>query len=601
MTRPTRSYAASLIAAAAILVALLWNGTALTAGSEEAGPWVAAARIAALFIGIVIGLFGNRVEFLAMLAGGVLLSGALVAFTLPVPLALTAALAGIALLNLMGRAEALLFSATVFLSVAAFYAVGETLFLAAAGQKEAEAKPGRAYRPQDLAQARSPDYPRLAANFNATAFEMPYGDLYPLSGFSLLQSTLEPRVLDYATNARGHRNIGEFRAGDLVLIGDSFGLGNGGDTQDHITTERLKREFDVPVYNASFPTDPAGYLRIHRALKKRLGQPFRTVFMFFEGNDFPCPGDSLSHLKPETDAPAFLRELETFKYLFGVSRQAIHAIWSRFGSLPVAVFDVGGQTMAFLDAYRRVSERTQACRWPDIEQGFPAIRDDIALIVFVPTKYRTYAEFAGTNESPPRVQGEFLRRFAGSLNVPFLDLTEPLRAESARLLPDRAYTFWRDDTHWNRFGMRVAAQAIARALADTGPTRPVAPVAAIGGYIDRVEAEGPDVVIVGWAADLEGRANALRVAVTDGNTEIAAARPDRERPDVAAALENSALLRSGFVLRVPVEALTGRPGLRFLAVLPGSRTARLTVSPQAAERFETLGIVGARTNPGDRP
>jgi hypothetical protein len=41
-----------------------------------------------------------------------------------------------------------------------------------------------------------------------------------------------------------------------------------------------------------------------------------------------------------------------------------------------------------------------------------------------------------------------------------VDLTGPLKEESQRLLPEGKLTFWKDDSHWNRFGMAVAARTI---------------------------------------------------------------------------------------------------------------------------------------------
>jgi hypothetical protein len=41
-----------------------------------------------------------------------------------------------------------------------------------------------------------------------------------------------------------------------------------------------------------------------------------------------------------------------------------------------------------------------------------------------------------------------------------VDLTRPLQEESQRLLPEGKLTFWSDDTHWNRYGVAVAAREV---------------------------------------------------------------------------------------------------------------------------------------------
>jgi hypothetical protein len=40
-----------------------------------------------------------------------------------------------------------------------------------------------------------------------------------------------------------------------------------------------------------------------------------------------------------------------------------------------------------------------------------------------------------------------------------------LRRRSEALLPERRFTWWRDDTHWNGEGIDAAADRVAEALA----------------------------------------------------------------------------------------------------------------------------------------
>ncbi|MEJ2071405.1 MAG: hypothetical protein P8X58_13550 [Syntrophobacterales bacterium] len=46
------------------------------------------------------------------------------------------------------------------------------------------------------------------------------------------------------------------------------------------------------------------------------------------------------------------------------------------------------------------------------------------------------------------------------MGVRCVNLTGPLQEESRRLLPEGKLTFWKDDSHWNRYGMAVAARTI---------------------------------------------------------------------------------------------------------------------------------------------
>jgi len=49
---------------------------------------------------------------------------------------------------------------------------------------------------------------------------------------------------------------------------------------------------------------------------------------------------------------------------------------------------------------------------------------------------------------------------AAALGIRCMDLTGPLQEESRRLLPEGKLTFWKDDSHWNPYGMAVAARSI---------------------------------------------------------------------------------------------------------------------------------------------
>jgi hypothetical protein len=46
------------------------------------------------------------------------------------------------------------------------------------------------------------------------------------------------------------------------------------------------------------------------------------------------------------------------------------------------------------------------------------------------------------------------------LGIRCVNLTGPLQEESRRLLPEGKLTFWKDDSHWNRYGMGVAARQV---------------------------------------------------------------------------------------------------------------------------------------------
>ena len=53
--------------------------------------------------------------------------------------------------------------------------------------------------------------------------------------------------------------------------------------------------------------------------------------------------------------------------------------------------------------------------------------------------------------------------------VPVLDLAPRLRAGAAEAFSEGRYLYWRDDTHWNPTGVRIAAAALSGALVGVRP------------------------------------------------------------------------------------------------------------------------------------
>ena len=64
----------------------------------------------------------------------------------------------------------------------------------------------------------------------------------------------------------------------------------------------------------------------------------------------------------------------------------------------------------------------------------------------------------------PNAQWEYVKATAARVGVRCVNLTGPLVEESGRLLPAGKLTFWRDDSHWNRYGVAVAARMVHNIL-----------------------------------------------------------------------------------------------------------------------------------------
>ncbi len=92
---------------------------------------------------------------------------------------------------------------------------------------------------------------------------------------------------------------------------------------------------------------------------------------------------------------------------------------------------------------------------------------DLQLVVLlVPNKYTVYGPL--TTGGPREPEGaRLLAGLADRLRasgLPVVDVTPLFTAQAASGLPRHKYLYWRDDTHWNAAGIRLAAEAVWREI-----------------------------------------------------------------------------------------------------------------------------------------
>ena len=86
--------------------------------------------------------------------------------------------------------------------------------------------------------------------------QQPYGDLIAVTkNHKDFENLIEPREIEFITDKLGYRNRKLFKSPDLILVGDSFIVGNGV-TQNEILSEQLSIKNDIDVYSLSYPGGP---------------------------------------------------------------------------------------------------------------------------------------------------------------------------------------------------------------------------------------------------------------------------------------------------------------------------------------------------------
>jgi len=282
--------------------------------------------------------------------------------------------------------------------------------------------------------------------------------------------TLRENVsVDFVTDEFGYRNYKDFNKNELVVIGDSFTVGVGV-SQENILSEQMSGLLNKDVYNASFPTHPRGYFDIWKRVNKLTSQKFKSIFLIFEGNDFFCTVEEVySGQPPQASLFSytfnFIQNTQTYNFSYGLFNKVTSHYYPIKSPLKVDVRNVGGNNMGFLDWYVSVSKRKEHCNKANWDTTFSFLGeiDNVELIVFIPTKYRVYNDML-TDIKIPKLQSQYLKNFAEKKEINYLDLSDHLINASKKLIKSNNYTFGRGDSHWNKNGIRIAAEAIVNKI-----------------------------------------------------------------------------------------------------------------------------------------
>lgn len=320
-------------------------------------------------------------------------------------------------------------------------------------------------------------HPRYASNVDYRGL-IPHGDLIVLAVEAKPEP--EPREVEFRTDEYGFRNRQAYQGEPYVAVGDSFIAGSG-TTQRDIVTEQLRELHGIPTYNLAHPGGAWDYVRFVDAFVSRYGPKARMVLFLFEGNDLPAPSprDAERDTAPEADVWTRLRNgVKRYRSWFkrSATYRYIRATYDRLrydasgAQERVELHPISDSPVGFYKQYIAITRSGGRLENPILERRLATLREHLALLVFIPTKYRVYCEHIvscsgkdGSRRLPNR-RWEFVQRLGEQLGIPTLDLTPDLAAASNRLLVEGELTFWRDDTHWNHHGMGVAATQVADKL-----------------------------------------------------------------------------------------------------------------------------------------
>jgi hypothetical protein len=304
-----------------------------------------------------------------------------------------------------------------------------------------------------------------------------YGDAAAMGNLPDLR---QYRPEAFTTDARGFRNMGtsEERPVGILLAGDSFAVGSGVDDGATLST-MMSGALGCRVYNAAgvLPDpdrlrDLARDLGLHRGL---------VVHAYAEEVEPPSVPTSTKRelnrlIAGASSVVGRLAGLARGFVLVSPLRIASEKLFKQISNdrvlpNPYRTHVVRG-TLANGDPILFVAAKLALVRsprpvsadyWSWLDAELETAGLDL-LVVLVPSKNTVYRSELVDPARRDDERGDFMDRLAQALaaaGVAVINLTPALAREAARRAPARDYLYWRDDIHWNREGIRLAADTIA--------------------------------------------------------------------------------------------------------------------------------------------
>lgn len=312
-----------------------------------------------------------------------------------------------------------------------------------------------------------------------------FGDLAAMSGNPSLRIS---RREIFETDERGFRNAirKEPRPFDLIVVGDSFGMGLG-TTQDETWTSTLERQ-GHSLYNLSLPATCAAHGAARLALELPtipLAPNATIVVPIYIGNDLEeCSPDIAQVLKgpPASKLTSARIAVEDYRTRSPLRQFGMRLVYRWLFPDPVVTPRElpDGQAVLFYKPHVRAAglSVSEVAHNPNFAVITNALKDiqRIAnnhnasiVILILPTKEEVYGWLL-RGESPDtthRASSGFaiaIKTFCETQALRCLDLTPQFMDAAHAAFQNGKLLWWTDDSHWNHDGHELAASLISQAI-----------------------------------------------------------------------------------------------------------------------------------------
>ena len=321
-------------------------------------------------------------------------------------------------------------------------------------------------------------------NINDTIY-MPFGDIYVIdAGLDKRREQIkEPRKQIFITDNYGQRNnITDIEAADIIIVGDSFVVGNGV-SQEYIPANILSKISGKKVASLAYGgLEPHHYEKLINKYLKIIKPTAKIYVFYYDGNDFNSKASNtnvkifdkskyfywrgnkipiisgeirFAYERLERAKDKFLLKVMSDKNFFlRVVRSKSHIFIRKFFSKlhntkgPIKYFTINKQLNGFFFIEPSQFSNNQNSYIFRNKEVLKRING----IIFIPSKARVYSKEIGI-DILKNYKIDFLERNYSKHKIPVHDLTKIMTSKANLYLDDNKFLFYRDDTHWNPYGI----------------------------------------------------------------------------------------------------------------------------------------------------
>ena len=320
---------------------------------------------------------------------------------------------------------------------------------------------------------------------NVDSVRTTFGDLGAISGSP---SHRVNRTEIFQTDQFGFRNSpGSSRPPyDMVILGDSFGMGLGSSQEEHWGA--LLNHERHSVYNLSMPVTCAthGAARLSLEMDRLQLTPGPTIIApVYTGNDIGDCVDSVESILahgPQSRAEALISTIQSYRSRSPIRQLSMRLVHQFIITDPVIQVKKWGasENIIFYKPHDRAAR--MSIELVESNQNFKNLLGGLlkiqeiakahqanVVVVSVPTKEEIYGwvlhdETPWSGSAIESGISQAVRAFCAKHNLRYIDLKPMLVAQAKVALTQGELLWWLDDSHWSPRGHQVVAQFMDKAL-----------------------------------------------------------------------------------------------------------------------------------------